>query len=168
MKYWSLLSMGVGCFACSSNPNPPLVPRPLATVATARPPATPPPQEAASQGVSWIAFNRAELERLGQELRTVLVLIRADGDPASVKMQRDVVETPEVRQALADTDAVAMRADFTNKDPMVEDYMEELGTIVVPTLAVVGPYGFTMFGSSTTAAQVATELRTMARDAKNP
>jgi thiol:disulfide interchange protein DsbD len=81
-------------------------------------------------------FNFARLQTLGQEGRTVMVDWTADWCPNCKYVEKAVLESEEVRQAMKRKDVVFMVADITQKRPVEEALMNRLGSKAIPFLGV--------------------------------
>jgi len=94
--------------------------------------------EAATAGIVWVDFDRAEIDRLVAEGRTVLVDVTADWCLTCKANKALVLDRGAVADRLAG-DVVAMRADWTRPDPAITRYLESFGRYGVPFNAVYGP-----------------------------
>ena len=91
--------------------------------------------------INWADFSsfRVSLERKRQ--RPVFMDYTADWCLNCKTNERLFLETPEVREALAATGILAMKADWTNEDEEITKWLEELGRSGIPAYAVYYPDG---------------------------
>ncbi|MEQ8968403.1 MAG: thioredoxin family protein, partial [Azospirillaceae bacterium] len=91
-----------------------------------------------TSGIAWVAFDRAEIDRLVADGRTVLVDVTADWCLTCKANKALVLDRGAVAERLAG-DVVAMRADWTSPDPAITRYLESYQRYGVPFNAVYGP-----------------------------
>ncbi|MEQ8585676.1 MAG: protein-disulfide reductase DsbD family protein [Thalassobaculaceae bacterium] len=89
--------------------------------------------------VVWQGFDRAGIERQVAEGRVVLVDVTAEWCITCKVNKRLVLEADPVAAALAGASVTPMRADWTNPDPAIADYLASFGRYGIPFNAVYGP-----------------------------
>lgn len=96
-------------------------------------------RSAAKADAQWIAFDRAAIAGLVQQGKTVFVDVTADWCITCQVNKAAVVNRGAVAQRLKDPHVVAMRADWTNPDDRIADYLASFGRYGIPFNAVYGP-----------------------------
>ena len=104
----------------------PLAPRPEATAETAG-------------RLSWTPFDRATAEALRNEGRLVFVDVTADWCFTCKVNERLVLETEEIRAAFEEHSVVAMKADWTNRDSEIADFLADHGRYGIPFYLLYRP-----------------------------
>lgn len=94
---------------------------------------------AAADTVSWTAFDRSAIDRMVADGTVVLVDVTADWCITCKVNKRLVLEADPVAGVLTDGGATPMRADWTNPDPAISDYLASFGRYGIPFNAVYGP-----------------------------
>ncbi|MCG8462638.1 MAG: thioredoxin family protein [Holophagales bacterium] len=90
--------------------------------------------------IDWIRFDEAEAERLAsEENRMVFVDFTADWCLTCKANERLVLETPEVAGAFDDRGVVAMKADWTNRDDTIAEFLSRYGRSAVPFYLLYRP-----------------------------
>lgn len=85
----------------------------------------------------WQPFSLAKLGRLTLgEGRTVLVDFTADWCLTCKTLEKFVLKTPEVEDALMKAEVVTMEADYTKKPPAIDRAIKALGGVGVPLVAI--------------------------------
>jgi suppressor for copper-sensitivity B len=118
----------------------------------------------------WQPFS---LKKLGQltleEGRTVLVDFTADWCLTCKTLEKFVLKTPEVEEALTQADVVTMEADYTKYPPALDRAIKALGGVGVPLVAIfpaTDPYHPIVFanGNYTKSQLIAAILQATGRD----
>ena len=91
------------------------------------------------QLLDWIVFDRAEAEALSAAGRMVFVDVTADWCFTCKVNERLVLETEEVAAAFREHDVVAMKADWTNRDPEIADFLADHGRYGIPFYLLYRP-----------------------------
>jgi thiol:disulfide interchange protein DsbD len=112
----------------------------LGVVATLMPisAAAPPPLRAAAQNgpIAWENFTRARLAELTREGRPVLLNMTASWCLTCLVNERTAIETEAVRDALLRHGAVALKGDWTNRNPEITETLARFGRSGVPLTMV--------------------------------
>lgn len=87
----------------------------------------------------WQPFAPAEIAVLVAEDKIVFVDVTADWCVTCLANKRLVLDQPAVSARLADVGVVAMRADWTEPDATIADYLTRHGRYGIPFNAVYGP-----------------------------
>lgn len=103
--------------------------------AATRPPSPP----TASPATGWTRFDQAEIGRLVAQGRTVFVDVTADWCITCKANKSLVLDRAEVVAALAADGVVPMRADWSQPDSRISDYLARHGRYGIPFNAVYGP-----------------------------
>ena len=90
------------------------------------------PGEGAGGLIDWLPWDRAEAEGLAAEGRLVFVDVTADWCFTCKVNERLALETPEVAAAFERLDVVAMKADWTNRDDAITDFLADHGRYGIP------------------------------------
>jgi len=115
----------------------------LAVAGTADRPA--PGRQTASAGaedataIAWRPFDRAEVDRLVADGHVVLVDVTADWCLTCKVNKAAVLDRGPVAERLTDGSVLAMRADWTNPNPAITEYLASFGRYGIPFNAVYGP-----------------------------
>ena len=88
---------------------------------------------------AWAAFDQAQIAAMVAEGRTVFVDVTADWCLTCLYNKKAVMDRGPVAALIADREVVAMRADWTNPDPTIADYLASFGRYGIPFNAVYGP-----------------------------
>ncbi len=104
-------------------------------------PATRPAAAAGSSErlIAWEPFDRQRAERLAAAGRLVFVDVTADWCFTCKANERLVLETPETAALFRDHDVVAMRADWTNRDAEIADFLAAHGRYSIPFYLLYRP-----------------------------
>jgi thiol:disulfide interchange protein len=86
--------------------------------------------------IPWTSFSQTELARLTGEGKAVMVEFTADWCANCKVNMFFAIETPEVRQALAENQVVPMLADWSKESPEIKQMLESLNRNSIPLLAV--------------------------------
>jgi len=86
----------------------------------------------------WQPFEEARVAELVGDGRTVLVDVTAEWCVTCLANKRLVLDSNEVRARLG-AGVVALRADWTQPDPAIQDYLAGFGRYGIPFNAVYGP-----------------------------
>jgi suppressor for copper-sensitivity B len=90
-------------------------------------------------GIAWRPWDAAEAERLAAAGTPVFLDITADWCVTCKVNERLVLETPEVRAALAAHGVVAMKGDWTHRDDAIGDFLASHGRYGIPFYMVYRP-----------------------------
>jgi suppressor for copper-sensitivity B len=90
-------------------------------------------------GIAWRAWDPAEAERLASAGTPVFLDITADWCVTCKVNERLILETPEVRSALARHGVVAMKGDWTHRDDAIADFLASHGRYGIPFYMVYRP-----------------------------
>jgi len=87
--------------------------------------------------IRWEAFSLERLQQVAvQDGRTVLVDFSADWCLTCKTLEKTVLHTEAVEDAIADSDLVTMYADFTDYPPEIERTLQALKSNGVPVIAI--------------------------------
>lgn len=113
----------------------------LASLAAFVPPlqATSDLRHAAKSDAQWVTFDRDAIAGLVQQGKTVFVDVTADWCITCQVNKAAVVNRGAVAQRLKDPHVAAMRADWTNPDDRIANYLASFGRYGIPFNAVYGP-----------------------------
>jgi thiol:disulfide interchange protein len=89
--------------------------------------------------IEWIAWDRAEAERLAASGRLVFLDIPADWCVTCKVNERLILNSPEVQAAFRDRQIVAMKADWTNRDDGIARFLAEHGRYGIPFYMLYRP-----------------------------
>ncbi|NQW09607.1 MAG: thioredoxin family protein [Alphaproteobacteria bacterium] len=89
--------------------------------------------------VAWRPFDQAGIKALVAEGRVVLVDVTADWCLTCRVNKKLVLDTQPVAGLLASGEVAAVRADWTNPDPIIATYLASFGRYGIPFNAVYGP-----------------------------
>ncbi|HEY7607829.1 MAG TPA: thioredoxin family protein [Alphaproteobacteria bacterium] len=98
-----------------------------------------PARDAAAAGERWAAFDPAKLEALRREGRPVFVNFTAAWCVTCIVNEKIVLQSDAVWAAIRKKGIVAMKADWTRRDPAITRALAELGRSGVPVYAVYPP-----------------------------
>jgi thiol:disulfide interchange protein len=103
-------------------------------------PAVRPVEAAGDTGrIAWRAWDAAEAVRLAATGTPVLLDITADWCVTCKVNERLILETPEVRAALARYGVVPMKADWTRRDDAIGDFLASHGRYGIPFYMLYRP-----------------------------
>lgn len=94
---------------------------------------------AATEDALWEPFDEERIHALVDEGNVVFVDVTADWCITCKFNKIRVLDTDAVRSALAAEDVVAMRADWTNRSPVIANYLATHRRSAIPFNAVYGP-----------------------------
>ncbi len=89
--------------------------------------------------ISWVEFDRAKAEALAAEGQLVFVDVTADWCFTCKVNERLVLDTPEVARAFEDHGVVPMKADWTNRDDKIAQFLAEHGRYGIPFYLLYRP-----------------------------
>jgi suppressor for copper-sensitivity B len=92
---------------------------------------------AASDG-QWLVFDRDEIDRLVKAGDIVFVDVTASWCITCQVNKKAVIETGDVAKWLSQNNVVAMRADWSQPDPMISQYLASYGRYGIPFNAIYG------------------------------
>lgn len=95
--------------------------------------------ELASKLIPWTQFDEAEAQNLAAGGQLVFVDVTADWCLTCKFNERTVLETREVADAFERLGVVPMKADWTNRDPEIADYLAKYGRSSIPFYALYRP-----------------------------
>lgn len=95
----------------------------------------------AANAIDWVPFSTAELDRLRGAGKTVFVDFTADWCITCKFNERTAINTPAVRDLLASTGVVPMKADWTNANPEITAALKQFGRVGVPLYVIYPPTG---------------------------
>ncbi len=90
-------------------------------------------------GIAWTNFSEDELRKGLQSNQPVFIDFTADWCINCKTYERLVLETPAIRSAFREHKIVALRADWTDRDPVVSKWLEKFGGIGVPLYVLFRP-----------------------------
>ncbi len=96
-------------------------------------------RQAAKGDTDWMVFERDAILRLVAEGKTVFVDVTADWCITCQVNKAAVINRGRVAEMLAADGVVPMRADWTNPDDRIADYLASYGRYGIPFNAVYGP-----------------------------
>ena len=88
---------------------------------------------------NWTVFDEQRIYRLVAEGKTVFVDVTADWCITCQLNKRLVLSDDQVQQAFEAGDVILMKADWTNPDPVIPDYLKANGRYGIPFNIVYGP-----------------------------
>ncbi len=97
------------------------------------------PSPAKIDGAVWQPFDSARIAEHVAAGKTVFVDVTADWCITCQVNKAAVLERGAVAERLAGEAVIAMRADWTSRDPEIADYLERFGRFGIPFNAVFGP-----------------------------
>ncbi len=89
--------------------------------------------------ISWVVFDETEAHRIASEGGMVFVDVTADWCATCKVNERLVLETDEVAGAFDEHEVVAMKADWTNRDDTIAEYLASYGRYAIPFYALYRP-----------------------------
>ncbi|MCB1033316.1 MAG: thioredoxin family protein [Acidobacteria bacterium] len=96
-------------------------------------------QVSESSRIAWVPFDRPQAERLAGEGTPVFVDVTANWCVTCKVVERGVLETDEVAEAFERHGVVAMKADWTNYDESIGDFLQEHGRAGIPFYLLYRP-----------------------------
>jgi thiol:disulfide interchange protein DsbD len=113
----------------------------------------------ASRPIEWRPFSQQAVRYENAAGRHVLVSFMATWDPISA-MQCQMIDTPPIRRLLRSKGIVAVKADYTNSDPVITAELHALGRNSTPLLVLYPASGGspTILGDLVTAEDLAAQL----------
>ncbi|KAA0686119.1 protein-disulfide reductase DsbD family protein [Azospirillum brasilense] len=94
---------------------------------------------ASAAATAWVPFEQAEIGRLVAQGKTVFVDVTAEWCITCQANKSLVIDRGEVAVALAGSDIVPMRADWTRPDRRISDFLARYDRYGIPFNAVYGP-----------------------------
>jgi suppressor for copper-sensitivity B len=89
--------------------------------------------------IDWVTFDRQEAESLAASGRLVFVDVTADWCFTCKVNERLVLETEEVAQILESYDVVPMKADWTNRNESIAEFLAAHGKYGIPFYLLYRP-----------------------------
>ena len=89
--------------------------------------------------IEWAEFDRHEAERLVDEGRLVFVDVTADWCFTCKVNEKLVLETEEIAAAFTKFGVIPMKADWTNRDQVISDFLAEHGRYGIPFYLLYRP-----------------------------
>lgn len=89
--------------------------------------------------IPWVEFDRAKAESLSAGGQLVFVDVTADWCFTCKVNERLVLDTPEVAQAFEENGVVPMKADWTNRDDEIAQFLAEHGRYGIPFYLLYRP-----------------------------
>ncbi len=89
--------------------------------------------------LDWTVFDRTEAEALASEGRLVFVDVTADWCFTCKVNERLVLETPEIEAAFREHEVIAMKADWTNRDDRIAQFLADHGRYGIPFYVLYRP-----------------------------
>jgi len=86
--------------------------------------------------IGWVAFEPQALQEAIDQKHQVFVDFTAEWCAACKTNEALFLETERVRHALTETNTIAMKADMTNDNPMLEAWLTKLGRTGIPTYVI--------------------------------
>lgn len=105
--------------------------------------------------IDWKVFNRGQAEQLAQQGTPVFVYVTADWCFTCKVNEALVLETGEVASAFKSAGVMPMRADWTNRDDAITQFIQDHGRYGIPFYLLYMPGGEThLFGEIITKSEV--------------
>lgn len=101
--------------------------------------ASPKGQSEITSGSVWQPFDRPSIAKLVSEGKVVMVDVTADWCLTCKANKLFVLDSSEIKEKLASEHIVAMRADWTNRDLAIAEYLKSFGRYGIPFNVVYGP-----------------------------
>lgn len=92
-----------------------------------------------AEGSQWVPFDEAAIPKLVADGKVVFVDVTADWCITCQFNKVRVLDSEPVAPLLADDGVVAMKADWTNPDPVIAAYLQRHGRYGIPFNIVYGP-----------------------------
>lgn len=106
---------------------------------------TPPPVDdhpAVVDGkINWAAFSPKVMTDARCRGQTVLVDYTADWCVSCKTLEKTVIETDAVRDVLTKRKILPVKADWTNEDETIEEWLKDVGRNAIPTVVIYKPDG---------------------------
>jgi len=110
--------------------------------------------------IAWAAWDTKRIASETSSGRLVFVDYTAEWCANCKTNEKLFLETAAVRKALVDTGALAMKADWTDEDDEIRDWLDKLGRKAVPAYAIYTPDGgFDLLPEAITSQMVVDRLR---------
>jgi thiol:disulfide interchange protein DsbD len=117
--------------------------------------------------INWTPFTPNRVALANKRNRPVFVDYTADWCANCKTNEKVVLETDTVRKALMETNILPVKADWTNEDEVIEEWLEKLGRSGIPAYAIYYPDGtYDLLPETITPSMVDERLRKAA--AKHP
>jgi thiol:disulfide interchange protein DsbD len=94
---------------------------------------------ASSGGIAWQPFSDEKVKQLGAEGKTVFLDFTAAWCWTCKVNEQAVIETDKVAATIRELGVVALKGDWTNRDPAISAFLARHGKAGVPVYAVLGP-----------------------------
>jgi thiol:disulfide interchange protein len=91
--------------------------------------------------IAWVPFDRARAESLAASGKMVFVDVTADWCFTCKFNERLVLDTPEVANAFQEHGVIPMKADWTNRDDAITQFLAEHGRYGIPFYLLYLPGG---------------------------
>ncbi len=91
--------------------------------------------------INWTSFTPSRVALANKRNRPVFVDYTADWCANCKTNEKVVLETDTVRNALVDTNVLPVKADWTNEDEVIEQWLTKLGRSGIPAYAIYYPDG---------------------------
>lgn len=88
------------------------------------------------QEISWQPFSQKSLDTALSEDKTVLVHFTARWSNHSMLLETFALETPKVRRLIWYNNVVPLKADWTEREPEVDNALRSVGFPQIPTIAI--------------------------------
>ena len=115
-----------------------------------------------SSRIAWVPFDRGEAERLAAEGTPVFVDVTANWCVTCKVVERGVLETEEVAAAFERHGVVPMKADWTNYDKEIGDFLQDHGRAGIPFYLLyrpgAPPYLFSELPTKSSVLEILAEL----------
>ncbi|HEX5759339.1 MAG TPA: thioredoxin family protein, partial [Thermoanaerobaculia bacterium] len=118
------------------------------------------PDEPVRRLIAWMPFDHGRAETLAARGTPVFVDVTADWCFTCKVNERWVLETPEVAAAFREHGVVPMKADWTNKDAAIADFLAGHGRYGIPFYLLYRPGREPhLFGELITTAELVEKVR---------
>ena len=87
----------------------------------------------------WVDFDQQLINQLVADGKTVFVDVTADWCLTCKVNKKVVLDSSDVLSVFGEDDVVTMRADWTNPDPAIANYLASFGRYGIPFNVVYGP-----------------------------
>ena len=91
--------------------------------------------------INWLDFAPPEVAKAHERKQPVLVDYTADWCASCKTLEKVAIETDGVRGALNTTGVLPMRADWTNENETIEQWLAKVGRNAIPTVVIYKPDG---------------------------
>ena len=92
-----------------------------------------------SDGIPWVEFSQARLDKLLGEGRGVFLDFTADWCISCKFNERTAIDRPAVREVLKTSGIIPMKADWTNANPEITAALKRFGRVGVPFYVIYPP-----------------------------